>query len=469
MSEKLSVLIIDDEVGMRRAIGRILSGAHHQTTTVGTGEGGLEEYRRRHFDLVLLDLGLPGKTGQEVLDELAAIERSLVIVVTGDDQLTTAVDCMRRGAFDFVPKRELHSRLLSAVERAVDKLRQERLFEASLRAESGKMGGMIGESEAMRQIFDLIARGAQSPDTTVMITGESGTGKELVAEEIHRKSPRKGNPFVPINCTAFPETLLESEFFGHKKGAFTGADKDKKGLFEVARGGTLFMDEVGDMPLSLQAKLLRFLENRTFRRLGGTRERHSDVRILAATNKNMKEMIKKGTFREDLFYRLDVFPIHLPPLCERPEDIPVLARHFLKVLTERYRIAPKQLSPAAAAALCHYPWPGNVRELRNVVERLLFMVDDQEIHPGNLPNEIRPRRVTPATSQAIPDLPYAEAKQAFLTRFNVTYVCQTMASCEGVVSQAARKAGMDRANWRRLMRHHGITSKNFSCHEPDEE
>ena len=464
MAVKLSVLIVDDDPDIRRAVTRLVSSVGHEVTSTSTGEEGLEVYKKRQFDLVLLDLGLPGKSGLEVLDELSSIERSMTIVVTADDQLTTAVECMRRGAFDFVPKQELATALMSAIERAANVLRRERLFEASRRAERKRMGEMQGRSPAMLEVFDLIRKGATiSPDATILITGESGTGKELAAKAIHQKSPRCNGPFVPVNCTAFQENLLESEFFGHEKGAFTGADSAKPGLLEVARDGTVFLDEIGDMPLQLQAKLLRFLQNHKFYRVGGIRERHSNVRILAATNKDLKEVVKEKKLREDLYFRLNVFPIKLPPLRERHEDIPLLAEEFLEELCTKLRLPAKTLSEEAAVALCRYSWPGNVRELRNVVERLLIMLETEakEIRPKHLPEEIVPRPASSPPPSVLTSLPYTEAKQTFLDRFNVNYICHMMARCEGVVSQAARSASMDRANWRRLMRRYDITTDNY--------
>ncbi len=469
MAEKLSVLVVDDDPDILRAISRLLRSVGHEPTVASTGEEGLEVYKKRQFDLVLLDLGLPGKSGLDVLDELSSIERSMTIVVTADDQLTTAVECMRRGAFDFVPKQELASGLLPAVERAAESLRQERLFEASRRAEKSQLGEMQGRSPAMQEVFELIRKGAtKSPDATILITGESGTGKELAAKAIHQKSPRHEGPFVPVNCTAFQESLLESEFFGHEKGAFTGADTAKPGLFEVARDGTVFLDEIGDMPLQLQAKLLRFLQNHKFYRVGGIRERYSNVRILAATNKNLLEVVKEKRLREDLYFRLNVFPITLPPLRKREEDIPLLAEHFLGELCAKLRLPPKTLSDEAASALGKYSWPGNVRELRNVVERLLIMVDAdaKEIRPSHLPEEIVPRPASSPPPSMLTNLPYTEAKQTFLDRFNVNYICTMMERCEGIVSRAARTASMDRANWRRLMRRYDITTENFHDRDP---
>jgi DNA-binding NtrC family response regulator len=469
MTEVLSVLIVDDEPEVRRAIARLLGRVGHETTTVASGEECLSVYRKRHFDLVLLDLGLPGKSGLDVLDELATIERSTTIVVTANDQLATAVECMRRGAFDFVTKQTLDAQLLPAIERAAVKLRRERILEAACRTDPRRVGELLGESSAMLKVFDLIRKGAtKSPDATILIMGESGTGKELAAKAIHEKSPRHEGPFVPINCTAFQENLLESEFFGHEKGAFTGADIAKPGLFEVARDGTVFLDEIGDMPAQLQAKLLRFLQNHTFYRVGGIRERHSDVRILAATNQNLGELVKQQRFREDLFFRLNVFPVRLPPLRERQPDIPILARHFLDELCRKLRLPPKTLNEDAASALCQYSWPGNVRELRNVIERLLIMTDADtaEIRAHHLPEEICPRApgVRPPTSFST--MTYTDAKQVFLTHFDTTYIAEALAQSEGIVSRAARRAGMDRANWRRLMRRHGITVENFRSFLP---
>ncbi len=309
----------------------------------------------------------------------------------------------------------------------------------------------------MLHVFELIERGARSPDTTVLITGESGTGKELAAKAIHQKSDRREGNFVAVNCTAFQESLLESEFFGHKKGAFTGADSDKRGLLEWAGGGTIFLDEIGDMPLPLQAKLLRFLEDRTFRRVGDTRERRSDARIVSATNKAIKTMFKEGSFREDLYYRLSVYPIELPPLRARREDIEMLTERFLDELCEKFRKSPKRVSPEAMEALRAYAWPGNVRELRNVIERLLFMVDEREILPEHLPKEINPHGRAVTLERGFTDLPYASAKK----RFNESYICQLLSRHDGVVSHSARHAGMDRANWRRLMRRYGINTENY--------
>jgi two-component system response regulator AtoC len=383
----LSVLVIDDDLEVNRSLERVLQTLGYSTTTALSGEEGLSLLNSRVFDLVLCDLKLPGTSGLDVLSEHA--RKVPIILMTAFSNEEIASHAAACGAFDYIRKPIFADDLLFTLRRFEEHERLKRenqSLKASL-SERYSFNNIIAKSSAFGAVFEVIKR--LSPfNTTVLITGESGTGKELIARAIHENSPRRGKPFIAINCGAIPESLMESELFGHKKGAFTDATRDKKGLFEEATGGTLFLDEVGDLPLHLQVKLLRALQEQKIRRVGDEADISIDARIVSATLRNLEEEARAGRFREDLLYRLNVISVHLPPLRERPEDITILIEHFLKKHSKRLGIPEKRVPQDVLKALIEYRWPGNARELENCLERALVLSSGDEIEAQSLPPHI---------------------------------------------------------------------------------
>src|SRR6188474_1668599 len=378
-----SILIVDDEPGVRSALGGVLRDEGYSVDAVDSGEACLERLGRRAFDVVVLDIWLPGMDGLATLARMR--ERQVdaqVVIISGHGNVESAVRAIKMGAFDFVEKPLSLEKTVLVVRNA---LRQRRLEEENeaLRAKVDRSQQMVGESYAMRQLREQVAMAAPT-NGRVLIYGENGTGKELVARSIHALSRRRTAPFVEVNCAAIPEELIESELFGHVRGAFTGAVADRRGKFEAAHGGTIFLDEIGDMSLKTQAKVLRVLQEQVMEAVGGSTQIRVDVRVLAATNKDLPREIRAGRFREDLYFQLNVVPISVPPLRERIEDVPLLADHFMAVLAREYGRLPKTFDADAVAALQRYPWPGNVRELRNLVERLMIMVPVDRVSSRDL-------------------------------------------------------------------------------------
>jgi two-component system response regulator AtoC len=383
----LSVLIIDDDPEVNRSLSAVLETLGYSTTTAHTGEQGIELLTSRSFDLVMCDLKLPGASGLEVLSNHA--RQVSIILMTAFSNQEIAGQAARYGAFDYIRKPIFPDDLLFTLKRFEqhEKLRRENdALKASL-SERYSFNNIIAKSESFKGVFEVIKR--LTPfNTTVLVTGESGTGKELIARAIHENSPRRGKPFIAINCGAIPETLMESELFGHKKGAFTDASRDKRGLFEEAHGGTLFLDEVGDLPLHLQVKLLRALQQQVIRRVGDEHDIPIDVRIVSATLRNLDHEVRQGRFREDLLYRINVISIHLDPLRERPEDITILIEHFLNKHTTRLGITKKTVPNDVLRALVNYSWPGNARELENCLERALVLSPGDTLELSSLPAHI---------------------------------------------------------------------------------
>lgn len=366
------VLVIDDEEGIRDSLRGILEDEGYEVITSESAEEGLRIFDEQSPELVLLDIWLPGMDGIEALKRMRDRRPSVpVIMISGHGTIELAVKAAKLGAYDFLEKPLSLERVIITVKRAIEKANLEGTLRATLENLEEKQR-FIGQSPVIRHLRAQIELVAPS-SSIVLITGESGSGKELVAREIHRKSPRHKGPFVEVNCAAIPRELIESELFGHEKGSFTGAIERKKGKFELADGGTLFLDEIGDMSKDAQAKVLRVIETREFQRVGGARNIKVDVRIIAATNKDLEQEVKKGNFREDLFFRLNVIPIRVPPLRERKDDIPLLVEHFLHLIAEQFGKPKKKISEAAMKALLEYHWPGNVRELKNLIERLFIM------------------------------------------------------------------------------------------------
>jgi DNA-binding NtrC family response regulator len=412
-----TILVVDDDPGVRDSFRFILED-EYEVLDVPDGMQALEILRSCQVDLVLLDVRLPGMDGLQVLEQIRAVDAELaVILVTADTTVRTAVSAMKLGAFDYLTKPFDEEEVLSLIRRALDSraLEREVVFLRSELARRDDFDQIIGQSPEMRRLFQVIGQVARTT-ATVLITGESGTGKELIARFIHRQSPRRDRPFVPVNPAAAPETLIESELFGHERGAFTGAYQRKLGKFELAQGGTLFLDEIATLKLDLQVKLLRALQEREVERVGSTRSIRVDVRIIVATNTDLKKAVSRGTFREDLFYRLNVVPLTVPPLRERREDIPLLAEHFIRKYNREFRRRIAGLAPDALGALQTYPWPGNVRELENIVERFVALVEGPVIQLTDLPLDLamaeHPRRAIEAEGLSL-----KEALEQFERRF----------------------------------------------------
>ncbi len=385
------LLVIEDDETVRDVLRSFLGEKNFEVTLAQNGAAGLEMVRAEKFDLILTDLVMPGITGMDVLKEVTAAKSSSpVIVMTAFGTVQTAVEAMRHGAFDYITKPFNLDELMIVLEKAlsVSKLQKENVMLKMQLKKKYNFKGLIGDSPPMQAVYEMIEKIADT-DSTVLITGESGTGKELIAKTIHyNNSSRAGGPFVPINCAAIPKDLLESELFGHEKGAFTGAINTRLGRFELAQSGTLFLDEVGELDPSLQVKLLRVLQEREFERVGGMKTIKADVRILAASNKDLENATKEGKFREDLFYRLNVIPLHLPPLRSRHEDIPLLTAFFVHDFCLKRKREPFTFSPEAMECLLKYRWPGNVRELENLIERLTILVSGPVINVSDLPEKL---------------------------------------------------------------------------------
>jgi two-component system nitrogen regulation response regulator NtrX len=390
---KVRILVIDDEAAIRDSLRMTLEYEGYEFLGASTGQEGLAVAERESPDLVLLDVKMPGMDGLEVLDRLRTMsETTPIIVVSGHGTISTAVEATKKGAFDFIEKPFASERVLVSLRNAIDQ-RRLRDENRTLRKAAEVRHQMVGESGTLQQVMGAIGRAAPT-NATVLIQGESGVGKELVARTIHRNSLRSRERFVQVNCAAIPEELIESELFGHEKGSFTGATEKQVGKFEQADKGTIFLDEVGDMSPKTQAKVLRVLQEGEVERLGSARTIKVDVRVIAATNKNLEEEIEKGSFREDLYFRLAVIPIHVPPLRERPEDIPVLVRHFMDHFSRENNARPRRITQGAMDALQRNRWKGNIRELRNTVERLMIMSPGETIDVADLPSAVR----SPATA-----------------------------------------------------------------------
>jgi two-component system response regulator AtoC len=389
------LLIVDDEENMRHMLATLLVRFGYKIEAVGDGLQALEKVRNRTYDFVLCDLKMPRMDGMGFLEAARDhLTETTVIMMSAYGNIDTAIEAMKRGAYDYISKPfktdEVYLALKKAEER--ESLRREntrlRREIAGMREEVG-FGKMVGRSKAMQAVFQLAGKVAEYT-TTVLITGESGTGKELVARGIHAQSNRSGRAFIPVNCGGIPENLLESEFFGYRKGAFTGADRNKKGLFEEADGGTLFLDEIGELPMQLQVKFLRVLQESEIRPIGEAKSRSVDVRVIAATAKDLEEEVREGRFREDLFYRLNVMPVHLPPLRERAEDIPNLCAHFIRRFNASLGKAIESVSPEAMNELLRHAWRGNVRELENLLERAAILADGPVLEPAHFPGNFTP-------------------------------------------------------------------------------
>ncbi len=442
------ILLVDDERGILEQLGGILRDEGFAVTTVGSGEEALDAVARELYDLVLLDVALPGMDGIEALRRMRAAGHPVpVVMISGHSGAEQAVLALREGAIDFLDKPLALERVLVTVNNA---LARARLAER-LAAERGEEQPLLtGVSPAVVELRRQITLAAPT-DSRVLISGPNGAGKEVVARLLHRNSRRGGNPFVAVNCAAIPAELIESELFGHLKGAFTGAVESKRGKFELADGGTLFLDEVGDMSLLTQAKVLRVLQESRFTRLGGSQEVKVDVRVIAATNKNLEDEIAAGRFRQDLLFRLNVIPIRVPGLGERREDVPLLVEEFMRQYAQRTGLKPKRVSAEAMATLQAYSWPGNVREVKNVVERLMIMVTEDSIAPAALD-------LSSGAAFVDRDGAFTTLREA-RERFERRYLERVVAACGGNMSRAARVLGLERSHLYRKRRALALRSR----------
>jgi two-component system nitrogen regulation response regulator NtrX len=445
-----TILIVDDEAGVRGALGGVLRDEGYTVDAVDSGEACLEQVVRTAYDVILLDVWLPGMDGLVTLERLRDRRvESQVIMISGHANIESAVRATKLGAFDFIEKPLSLEKTVLVVRNA---LRQHRLEveNRALRARVDRRHTMVGESKAMARLREQIAMAAPT-NGRVLISGENGTGKELVARHVHALSQRSAGPFIEVNCAALPEELIESELFGHVKGAFTGAVADRRGKFEAATGGTLFLDEVGDMSLKTQAKVLRALQEQVVEPVGGEGSVRVDVRVIAATNKTLTDEIRALRFREDLYFRLNVIPIFVPALRERGDDVLRLADHFVAEFAQEYGRRPKSLSPEAAEVLRVYTWPGNVRELRNVIERLMIMVPGDVILAGDL--SFLEVAAGPAHGlDRVPVAPLFDARDAW----ERSYILGVLATFDGNISRTADALGLERSNLYKKMRSLGI-------------
>jgi len=441
------ILIIDDELSIRSTLAQVLGDDGHKTTLCDSGEEGIAQLARDEFDVVFLDLWLPGVDGMTVLDRVKAAGGPPVIVISGHGNVDSAVRATRLGAYDFLEKPLSLERILLTVNHALaDRKLREQVRDLKSRYTLDEL--LIGESEAMKKLEEQI-RSAAPSTSRVLISGENGSGKEVVARTLHRLSLRAELPFIDVNCAAIPEELIESELFGHRKGAFTGAIDDRKGKFELADGGTLFLDEIGDMSLKTQAKVLRVLQEQTFQKVGGQQTITVDVRVIAATNKNLDKEIDNGLFRSDLYFRLNVIPIEVPPLRSRGNDVVLLAEHFLRRFAAETGTPRKKLSAGAATKLRAYHWPGNVRELRNVIERLAILLKNDTIEPEDVQLGTR---VPPAPADIAANLTLREARD----EFEKQYILSRLREFAGNVSRTADALGVERSNLYRKLHAYGI-------------
>jgi DNA-binding NtrC family response regulator len=464
------ILVVDDEEIVLQSCRRALGDGERVVDTAASGAEALKRIEEGRYDVVLLDIMMPDIDGLQVLQRVKESHPDIeVIMVTGLSQIETAVRAMKLGAFDYLPKPFDPDELALVVDRAVERRRllQENV---SMQGEAGskyRFENIIGSSPRMQAVFRLIAQCAPT-NTTVLITGESGTGKELIARAIHYNSLRKDQPIVPVDCMSLSENLLESELFGHVKGAFTGAVANKRGLLEVAEGGSVFLDEVGNIPLSIQAKLLRVIQEREFKAVGDTRTQSANIRLICATNRDLRAMVAEGAFRDDLFYRINIFPIRVPALRERREDIPALAHHFLKECSAEIGKPVARFSDDAMALLTSYDWPGNVRELENAVHRAVILASDEVVRKAHLADLGAPSTAAaPRTGEELKRIKKA-AREKSVEEIEKAFVLEALKRNAWNVTRSAEETGMQRANFQALMKKHGIRLRGAAA-APEEE
>jgi DNA-binding NtrC family response regulator len=464
---KPRVLVVEDERAIQIALSGLLGRQGYDVDVAANGDAAIAAIRREAFDLVLTDLALGrGPDGMDVLRVAKELRpECAVVMITAHGSESIAVEAMKCGAEDYVPKPFDNDEIRLVVQRALDRTRLERenrMLREQIQRQYG-FENLIGSGPSMRGVFETMQKVAET-DLTVLVRGESGTGKELVAQALHNRSPRRDRPFVAVNCAAISAELVESELFGHEKGAFTGADARRVGRFEAADGGSIFLDEIGDMAPATQAKVLRVLQERSFERVGGTEPIAVDVRVIAATHRNLAEDVKSGRFREDLYYRLRVVEIELPPLRDRREDIPALAQRFLEQVTERLGSEKKRLGEGALARLARHDWPGNVRELHNAIERAAVLAGGAEIGSDDL--NLYEGESAPVSSDAeFADLPFSEAKKRVVENFERAFLLRALRANDGNVSRAAESIGMVRQSLQQKIRELGLRSEDWSEEE----
>jgi DNA-binding NtrC family response regulator len=453
------ILVVDDEEIIIRSCLRILGESDYAVDAVQDGRQALQKLDEGHYDVMILDVMMPTMNGLEVLQRAKEMHPDLdVIMVTGLSQIDTAVRAMKLGAFDYLPKPFDPDELKLVVERALERRRllQEN---RNLKTEVGskyRFENIIGSSPRMQSVYRLIAQVAPT-NSTVLLTGESGTGKELMARAIHYNSLRKDGPFIAVDCNSLSENLLESELFGHVKGAFTGAVANKQGMFEIANNGTLFLDEIGNISLSTQAKLLRVLQEREFKAVGDTRMQTVNIRLITATNKDLKAMVSAESFRDDFYYRINIFPIQIPPLRDRRDDIPALVFHFLNVFSEELGKKVTEISEGAMSALINYAWPGNVRELENTMHRAMILTSEKVIRQAHLANimEAQPPDLVPRTGDELKRIKKA-AREHSVANIEKHFVIEALKRNAWNVTKSAAETGMQRANFQALMKKYQI-------------
>lgn len=449
---KNKILVVEDEKNMREILKILLEGEGYDISAAKDAAEGINLLDREIFDLIITDVRMPGGNGLQILEKAQEISpETLVIIITAFGTIESAIEAMKHGAYDYIHKPFKIDEIRLVVKNALEKRKLR--GEVSILREKIKttyaLGNIFYKSAKMQEILKILPKIAHS-NSNVLITGESGTGKEFAATAIHNLSARKEMNLVAINCATFPEGLLESELFGHMKGSFTGATNNKQGLFEIADRGTLFLDEIGEMPVNLQAKLLRVLENGTFRRVGGTGDLKVDVRIVSATNKDLTEEIASGRFRKDLFYRLNVIPLHIPPLRERREDIPLLVEHFMS----KYSKASRHMSKEALALLVNYQWKGNIRELENVIERVLLMSDKEDITPSDIPPEINNFSYV---STGLPDMNKNGIDlDKIVEEIERRYLSEALQIANGVKTEAAKLLNLSFRSFRHRLQKYGM-------------
>ncbi len=460
-----NILVIDDEKSVCVTCKRILEEEGHHVEYVLSGEDGVRTAESGRFDLALVDLRMPDLPGEQVLERIKAARPSMpIIIITGYATIQTSIACIKKGAFDYIPKPFTPEELAHAVNQALEnhRLRQENEFLKSELSRTAAEADIIGRSDAMEELRKQILKVAPT-DFSVLIFGESGTGKELVAASIHQNSLRAAQPFVPVDLSSLSPTLVESELFGHVKGAFTGATRNHPGYFTLAAGGTLFLDEISNISLELQGKLLRALESRTIWPVGATKGHEVDIRLICATNRDLTQMVERGEFREDLFYRINVLPINIPPLRKRMNDIPLLATHFLRLARECTTTPVQGFSTGAMAKMIAYAWPGNVRELKNIVERLVATADSELIEERDLPAAIAAGRATmdddeweiPKNVDELKDIKKRIREMAY-EKVEQRFILRALDAANWNVSKAAAETGMQRTNFHALMRKYGV-------------
>jgi DNA-binding NtrC family response regulator len=465
------LLLVEDERAIQLALSGLFRREGHDVAIAHDGDDALAQLRSEPWDLVLTDLSLGrGPSGMDVLKAAKELRpEAAVVMITAHGSEKLAVQAMKAGAEDYVPKPFDNDELRLVVQRALDRTRLAREHRMLLERVGRELGfeRLVGSGPAMRKVFETIEKVAET-DLTVLVRGESGTGKELVAQALHHRSPRRGRPFVAVNCAAISRELVESELFGHEKGAFTGADARRVGRFEAAEGGTIFLDEIGDMPLETQAKVLRVLQERSFERVGGTRSIEVDVRVVAATHRDLEAEVKRGRFREDLYYRLRVVELALPALRQRPEDLAPLVERFLEQLAARLGRERRRIGAAALARLARHPWPGNVRELRNVIEQAAVLASGDTIDVEDLRLGDAAPDVAPGFAPAGTDTSFADAKRRASEDFERSYLLRALRAHGGNVSRTAESIGMVRQSLQQKIRELGLRTEDWGPGEREE-